>query len=114
MGAMYWSGISWLQNMGLPYLGQDQPGATYYFLPLNVYCFGIVDQSTQRLHAFCYHEGVAAKGGNNVASMIIGYLSMTCCLQCNENNEPICRHSLTLFMDNCSGQNKVSVHHNHN
>ena len=60
------------QNMYLPNFASEQPGATYYFSPLNVYPFGVVDPSGEQsqLIAHIYIEGEAKKGGNAVASMI--------------------------------------------
>jgi hypothetical protein len=48
------------QNMYLPNFAAEQPGATYYFSPLNVYVFGIVDCSCQPSHlsAFMFTEGI--------------------------------------------------------
>jgi hypothetical protein len=47
------------QNISLPNFAEEQPGATYYFSPMNVYPFGIVDCSTEpsQLIAYCYYEG---------------------------------------------------------
>jgi hypothetical protein len=47
------------QNMYVPNFAAEQPGATYYFSPLNVYPFGVVDASTSPtlLTAFIYSEG---------------------------------------------------------
>jgi hypothetical protein len=92
-----------MQNLGIPYLGAEQSGATYYYSPLNVFVFGVVDMRTQRLHAFVYDEGTGKKGGNNVASMIVEYLSIYGMLQNNKKK-------LKIVMDNCSGQNKVSFY----
>jgi len=54
------------QNLGLPHFGEEQPGDTYYFSPLSVYIFGIVDVSCspEVLHAFGYTEDQGNKGGN--------------------------------------------------
>ena len=35
------------QNMGLPHFGNEQPGETYYYSPLGIYIFGIVNYSTE-------------------------------------------------------------------
>jgi hypothetical protein len=37
----------------------EQPGATYYYSPLNIYPFGVVDASTEPtlLTAFIFSEG---------------------------------------------------------
>jgi hypothetical protein len=47
------------QNMYVPNFAQEQPGATYYYSPLNVYPFGVVDASTDPtlLTAFIFNEG---------------------------------------------------------
>jgi hypothetical protein len=47
------------QNMYIPNFAAEQPGATYYFSPLNVYPFGVVDTSTSptMLTAFVFSEG---------------------------------------------------------
>jgi hypothetical protein len=47
------------QNMYLPNFSAEQPGSTYYFSPLNMYPFGIVDASTEPtlLTAYIYSEG---------------------------------------------------------
>ena len=60
------------QNLQLPYFGEEQPGDTYYFSPLSLNVFGIVDHSpeTDHLYGFLYHEGEGKKGANNVASLI--------------------------------------------
>jgi hypothetical protein len=67
---------NYCQNMGLPYLGEHQPGETYYFSPLTVNCFGIANVGLPKAHLtlFIYHEGEGKKGGNNVASLIYKYL----------------------------------------
>ena len=33
--------MDYYQNINLPYLGEDQPGDTYYFSSISIYCFGI-------------------------------------------------------------------------
>ena len=47
------------QNMYIPNFAAEQPGATYYYSPLNVYPFGIVDCSCQptELTALMFNEG---------------------------------------------------------
>jgi hypothetical protein len=47
------------QNMYLPKFAAEHPGATYYYSPLNVYPFGIVDCSTEpsQLTAMMFYEG---------------------------------------------------------
>ena len=58
------------QNMGLPYFGNEQVGDTYYYSPLTIYIFGMTNYATEILNAYVYHEGEAAKGGNNVTSLV--------------------------------------------
>ena len=54
----------------MPHHGNEQPGETYYYSPLTVNIFGITDMATEILHAYVYDEGEAAKGGNNVTSLL--------------------------------------------
>ena len=61
------------QNMELPFFGSSQPGDAYYFSPLKIKIFGIVDCSVPgvTLSAHVYDEGVGQKGRNNVAPLLI-------------------------------------------
>ena len=60
------------QNMYLPNFASSQPGATYYYSPLNAYCFGVVDGNTRpsKLYGHVYFEDIGKKGGDNVTSML--------------------------------------------
>ena len=60
------------QNLDMPHFGSEQPGDTYYFSPLGIYVFRIVKESKEPslMRCFYYKEGVAKKGGNNVASLL--------------------------------------------
>ena len=91
------------QNMELPFFGESQPGDTYYFSPLKINVFGIVDCSVfgGKLSAHVYDEGVAKKGGNNIASMLINEFKRLNIMREHETGK-----ELTIVMDNCSGQNK--------
>ena len=89
------------QNMALPHFGGEQPGETYYFSPLGVYCFGMVDPTIDRLFAHLYTEGEGQKGGNNVASLILKTLKHIDILK-----EDQAGRELSIVMDNCGGQNK--------
>ena len=62
----------YLQNMGVPHFGSEQPEDTYYYSPLGVYIFGLCLKhiSKENLYVYYYYEGDAKKGGNNVASML--------------------------------------------
>lgn len=91
------------QNLGLPHFGGEQPGDTYYYSPLAVYCFGVVDATAtpDRLLAYGYTEDQGAKGGNNVASLLMKALKDLGWLMDGK-----CGKSLSVIMDNCAGQNK--------
>lgn len=91
------------QNLGLPHFGEEQPGDTYYFSPLSVYIFGIVDVSCspEVLHAFGYTEDQGNKGGNNVSSLVMHAMTNFGWLSTGK-----CAKRLSIIMDNCSGQNK--------
>jgi hypothetical protein len=91
------------QNLSLLYFGGEQPGDTYYFSPLFVYVFGIADVSKDRaqLLGYGYHEGEGAKGGNNVASLLMQGLKDLGWLI-----EDRCGGRLSITMGNCGGQNK--------
>ena len=92
------------QNLSLPHFGGEQPGDTYYFSPLSISCFGLVNHSTEILTAYVYPEGVGKKGGNNVASLIFKYLKDNGILNLAETKGTGKR--LSLIFDNCAGQNK--------
>jgi hypothetical protein len=62
------------QNLCLPSFAAEQPGETYYYSPMNVYCFGMVEAASDELTAMCYLEEEGKKGSNNVASMLWEHL----------------------------------------
>jgi hypothetical protein len=91
------------QNAELPSYGNEQPGETYYFSPLTVNIFGVVDtdKADHTLTASCYDEGVGKKGGNNVTSLLMKHL--------DDNygfNEADPINELNILLDNCPGQKK--------
>ena len=57
------------QNFGLPHFGNEQPGETYYYSPLGIYVFGIVNYTGEKINAYEYHEGGGVKGGNTVCCL---------------------------------------------
>ena len=97
------------QNMELPVFNEEQPGCTYYYSPLSVYNFGIVDHAhdygngefKEHMHAHVYHEGVGRKGANNVASLIMKTLRKMGILRENDIGG-----ELTNIFDTCTSQNK--------
>ena len=93
--------FDYAQNVQCPQFGGEQPGETYYYSPLNVNVFGIVDSNTQteKLVAYCYHEGEGGKGGDNVNTMLYDFLEKQNLLIGGGKH-------LVLVCDNCPGQNK--------
>ena len=89
------------QNLQLPHFGEEQPGETYYYCPLNVAAFGVVDCQNDHLSAYVYHEGEGKKGGNNVSSLLMKY-----CKEQGWFDKQTPGMLLTIVMDNCCGQNK--------
>jgi hypothetical protein len=55
--------VDYTQNMMLPKLGDTQPDDTYYFLPNNIYVFGIANNSTNpmTLLSYTYQEEQTGK-----------------------------------------------------
>ena len=67
------------QNCELPYFGGNQAGPTYYYSPLTVNVFGLVNTAmgpSGHLAAFVYSEIEGKKGARNVASMIMIFLQL--------------------------------------
>jgi hypothetical protein len=100
------------QNMSYPHLGAEQAGETYYYTPSSVYCFGMVDcahsyegmngvEDGDHMYAHVYEEAMGSKGGNNVASLILKTLGKMGLLIKEKRGG-----KLTIFFDNCVGQNK--------
>ena len=89
--------------MQIPHFGDEQPGDTYYYSPLFVYVFGVVDVSSTPdvLFAYGYREDEGSKGGNNVASLLLQSLrDFGFAINGRTGKQ------LSIIMDNCSGQNK--------
>ena len=97
--------VDFCQNLALPNLVADQPGETYYFSPLGVYCFSVADVSLSDqayLNAFVFHEGKGKKGGNTISSLLYKHLKDAGLI---DKTKGTCKE-LTIIMDNCGGQNK--------
>lgn len=58
------------QNLNLPHLGEDQPGDTYYFSPISVYCFGKCNAVTSHLTVYVDPESEGSKECNNAVSFV--------------------------------------------
>ena len=91
----------------------QQPGCTYYYLPLSIYNLGVVNHAFDygdnsrfdtHMDAHVYHEGVAKKGSNNVVSLILKSLKSAGIMRENDIGG-----ELILVFDNCSGQNKNNM-----
>ena len=72
--------VDFCQKIQIPSFLKNQPGAVYLFVSLNVYCLGIADCNSikDHLHTYMYLEaegGKGGKGGNEVATLIMKYLS---------------------------------------
>ncbi len=102
--------VDYGQNMEMPSFGGNQPGDTYYFTPLSVYNLGVVNcahihsgetEPKDHMHCHLYHEGIASKGANNVASLILKTLTEIGVMREEEKGG-----ELNIVFDNCSGQNK--------
>lgn len=91
------------QNMGVPSFGYEQPGETYYYSPMNAYCFGVVDcsKTPEMLTSYVYTEDQAKKGGNNVVSLLWLHLQRSGIVDTTTPYKEI-----TFIFDNCGGQNK--------
>ena len=87
----------------MPHFRSGQPGETYYYSPLGIYLFGVVNASEEPTHLRCfyYKEGVSKKGGNNVASLLFKNAQLNGAFQ---QEHPL--KCYNMIMDNCGGQNK--------
>ena len=103
--------VDYGQNMELPVYNKEQPGCTYYYSPLSVYNLGVVNHAHfydnnrkygPHLHAHVYHEGVARKGANNVASLIVKTLRDHGILR-----EGDIGGELVIVFDNCPAKTKT-------
>ena len=94
--------MDYSQNISLPQVGQSQPGKTYYWSPLKVFLFGIVNCGVPggELDSYVYHEGQGKKGMTNVASLLMLFPKQKGWL--NDLLENDAAKVLNIIMDNCS------------
>jgi hypothetical protein len=61
------------QNLGIPHFGKEHHGETYYYSPLTINLFGVLDlsRSPNKLDCYVYREFTGKKGSNNVASLLM-------------------------------------------
>jgi hypothetical protein len=99
--------MDYSQNIDMPQVGESQPGRTYYYSPLRIYVFGIVEcgKLGGELFSYLYHEGEGDKGGDQVASMVMLYLKQRGLLP-DFHDDHEAGKELTIICDNCPGQNK--------
>jgi hypothetical protein len=94
------------QNMPLPHYSGKQPREIYYFSPLTINLFGIVDLicTPNKLNCYAYRGFTGKKGSNNVASLLMQDLHDKFWIRKGSPGK-----SLTIVIDNCGGQNKNNV-----
>ena len=101
--------FDYAQNLGISHFGDEQPGDTYYFSPLNLYVFGVANNALPKnhLHGYLHHEGEGKKGGANVASVVMNY-AQTYLMPSGSNprSNNCLTNKITFAADNCAGQNK--------
>jgi len=109
--------VDYCQNPSYPWYGERQPGETYYYPHVNVYCLGIVNvaditvnangEPDAKLHAHLYSKGQGDghKGGNNVASLIMKQLEEFGWLKDLKDGSA----ELNIVFENCTGQNKNNM-----
>ena len=64
------------QNLSVPHFGEEQPGDSFYFAPLTLTIFGIVNHSLEYdlMHGYVHHEGEGKKRDDAVVSVIKQFL----------------------------------------
>ncbi|KAE9536991.1 hypothetical protein AGLY_006798 [Aphis glycines] len=81
------------QVLSLPSLTHSQ---MFYLRQLSCYNLGVHFGDSNRRHMFLWHEGMSGRGGNEIASCVFEAL----------NSNPTVKRKLTIWSDNCVGQNK--------
>ena len=64
--------FDYAQNLYLPNYSKEKPESTYYFLPLNLHVFRLVNCSPEKDHLcrFSYYEEQGKKRGDNTGSLV--------------------------------------------
>ena len=95
------------QNLELPNFEGEQPGDTYYFLPLTCYLFGVVNNATAtkcaKMNAYVWLEGEGDRGANNITSCLLKDFKVRGYFDAPNYGD------ITIIADNCGGQNKNKV-----
>lgn len=86
--------IDYAKNVSLPNVTTND---VYYKRQLSMFSFNVHVLSTRKSIFYCYHEGVAKKGSNEVASFILHFINTFLDDEVEE---------LIIFSDSCGGQNK--------
>lgn len=86
--------FDFMQNLPLPNIPVQE---IFYYRQLWVNCFCITDLKTNTSTVYMYHEGIAKKGGNEVASLLVDFL---------QQHIPKTAKELHIFSDACTGQNR--------
>ncbi|XP_074658224.1 uncharacterized protein LOC141911149 [Tubulanus polymorphus] len=82
------------------FLPKTNRSEIFYSRRLSCYNFTISDVNSKHCECFLWHEGIAGRGSNEIASCVYQYLK-----RIDANSV---RH-VFLFADGCSGQNKNSI-----
>ena len=93
------------QNLALPYLGANQPGETYCFSPLGVYCFGVADLGQEDHHLHALHLPRRRSNERREHSRVSLVEVCTRTKGWIDTTQGPRKH-LIIIMDNCGGQNK--------
>lgn len=72
----------------------------YYKRKLNVFNFTVFEMGQKIGRYYMWHEGIAKRGANEVASCVYDYIKEEC-----SNGV----HTVNLYSDNCGGQNRNRI-----
>ena len=102
-----------MHNIWLSHYGEKQSGESYYYVPLNVKNFGMVNVAGCNLHgdlcdhlySHVYKEGSARRGGEKVALLDIKTLHHLNWMDLQNNGTG---KKLVLCFDNCPGKKNLN------